>query len=138
MRIFVFLIAGLLFPIAGYALDAENARQAVAHELAQCAGFYLAIAELSTGSTATAEDPKMLQKTAVRALEMARKYASNESELGQIGGGAAEWFIFGSNKPDWKKAKETYTERCTSIMASPESRYTYWLSATDGKLQPLN
>jgi len=132
----IFIMAGVFFPIACSALDAEKAKQAMASELAQCAGYYMALSTLSlqpNNGDNTLPGSEKLQKSGERAMEIAGTYSANENQLGQIGGSAAELFIFSSNRPEWKKAKETYAKHCDSIITDPEARYKYWLSSADGK-----
>ena len=77
---------------------------------------------------------KALQESGKQAIELAKQYVPDERQLGQMGGAAAEMFIFTSAKSGWEKINNTYAEPCKSILEKPEDRFQYWLNKSSNQL----
>ncbi len=125
----MFLFVGVICPIVSFALDVEQAKIAMAEDLAKCAGFYFAMSVLKNGNTSPpTEVSKALFERGKQANKLATTYSADEKQLGQIGGAAAEMFIFMSTKPEWEKTYQVYAENCKSILEKPEDRFQFLLN----------
>lgn len=127
MRIVVFLVVLSCCPAMSFAQDVEHAKIDMAQELTRCAGYYLAQSADGNGSSPT-EASKALQVNGKQAMKMAETYVSDKSQLGQMGGAAAEAFTFMSVKSGWEKINQSYAEPCKSILKNPENRFQHLLN----------
>ena len=126
MRTVVFLLVLACCPTTGFAQDVDHAKLDMAQELTRCAGYYFA--QSANGNTSPqTEVSKVLQGNGKQAMKMAETYVSDENQLGQMGGAAAEAFIFMSVKSGWDKINQAYAEPCKSILKNPENRFQYLL-----------
>lgn len=123
MRSLVILCAAVLFPIAGCAQDLEQAQTAMARELAQCGGYYFALAVREGAPSQPTEVSDAFMERGKRALAMAKEYARDEQQVNEIGGSTAELCLIEGVRSGWEKTNRLYAEPCNSLLEDPETRF---------------
>lgn len=123
MRLFAVLCAVAFCPFAAFAQDYDHAKETMARELTQCAGFYLALAVRDGAPTQPTEASDAFMERGQKALVIAKKYVSDEKRLRDLGGRATELFLIESVKNGWENLNREFAGPCNELMTNPEKRF---------------
>lgn len=122
LSILITIFVALACPVAGFAKDPQQAKADVARELAQCGGYYFALAVREGAPSEPSEVSDAFMERGKQALEMAKKYEADEKRINEIGGAAAELCLIEAVRAGWDKATQTYAEACDALLQDPEKR----------------
>lgn len=120
MRILVLLCALVFCPVVGFAQDMEQARQTMSQEFSLCLGYYTALWAEENKTSPPTKAAKDLQDKMQQVRNAAKEYVSDEGRLGEMGGSAAEVFIFQAMKTGWQSINQEYDYRCKMLLENPE------------------
>jgi len=123
MRILVLLCALIFCPVVGFAQDMEQARQTMSQELSLCLGYYTALWAEENKTSPPTQAAKDLQDKMQQVRNAAKEYVPDEGRLGEMGGSAAQVFIFQAMKTGWQGINQEYAARCKLLLDNPEMRF---------------